>query len=93
MKKWHLPFKKFIIHSLALPSDILLELPRITMIGNVHLYIENHKGLEVYSETELKLKTSQGFIQILGHSFVLKLMVSQEILLEGKVHEINYLTE
>ncbi|MHA6250940.1 sporulation protein YqfC [Oceanobacillus sp. CAU 1775] len=93
MKKWHLHLRNMIVQSLALPSDILLELPRITMIGNVHLYIENHKGLEVYSETELKLKTSQGFIQITGHSFVLKLMVSEEILLEGKVEEIKYIKD
>lgn len=92
MKKWHRRIRNLLVHSLGLPSDILLELPRITMIGDVHLYVENHKGLEVYSETELKLKTSHGYVQILGHSFVLKLMLSEEILLEGKVQEIKYIS-
>jgi sporulation protein YqfC len=93
MKKWHLRLRKLMVNYLALPSDILLELPRLTMIGNFHLYIENHKGLETYSETELKLKTTNGYIQILGTAFVLKEMLPDEILLEGEIKEIHYLDE
>ncbi|MEI3596646.1 MULTISPECIES: sporulation protein YqfC [unclassified Oceanobacillus] len=91
MKKWHLKFRNLMVNYLALPSDILLELPRLTMIGNFHLYIENHKGLETYSETELKLKTTNGYVQILGTSFVLKQMLPEEILLEGEIEEIKYI--
>ncbi|GGN54626.1 MULTISPECIES: sporulation protein YqfC [Oceanobacillus] len=91
MKKWHLKFRNLMVNYLALPSDILLELPRLTIIGNFHLYIENHKGLETYSETELKLKTTNGYVQILGTSFVLKQMLPEEILLEGEIEEIKYI--
>lgn len=91
MKKWHLRVRNLLVKYLALPSDVLLELPRITMIGNIHLYIENHKGLETYSETELKLRTTNGYVQILGDSFVLKTMLPEEILLEGKIQEIKYI--
>lgn len=91
MKNWNLKFRNFMVNYLALPSDVLLELPRLTMIGNFHLYIENHKGLETYSETELKLKTTNGYVQILGTSFVLKQMLPEEILLEGEIEEIKYI--
>ena len=92
MKKWHLRLRSLLVKYLALPSDVLLELPRITVIGQIHLYIENHKGLETYSETELKLKTNKGYVQILGNSFVLKLMLPEEILLEGNIQEIKYIS-
>lgn len=92
VKKWHLRIRNWMVDYLALPSDVLLELPRLTMIGNFHLYIENHKGLETYSETELKLKTTNGYVQILGSSFVLKQMFSDEILLEGEIEKINYIS-
>lgn len=92
MRDWHRRFRTLLVKYLALPSDVLLELPRVTMIGNIHLYIENHKGLEIYSSTELKLKTTNGYIQILGDSFVLKTMLPEEILLEGKIKEIKYIT-
>lgn len=28
-----------------LPKDILLDLPRLTLLGNLRLVIENHRGL------------------------------------------------
>src|SRR5690625_6395202 len=82
MKKWYRRIQPWFMKSLGLPSDIMLELPRITMIGQIHIYIENHQGLEIYSETELKLKSHQGYIRIIGTSFILKKMYPGEILLE-----------
>lgn len=78
---------------MALPSDIILELPRITMIGQIHIYIENHQGLITYSDSELKLKTHQGYINISGSSFVLKMMYPKEILLEGTITEVKFISE
>lgn len=91
MSKWYQRFRPWLIQYLALPSDVILELPRITVIGQLHVYIENHQGLATYSSAELKLKTGQGFIQILGSSFVIKMMLPEEILLEGTIEEIKFI--
>lgn len=90
MKKWHRFLRPWLIKYMALPSDVILDLPRITVIGQIHVYIENHQGIAVYSDTELKLKTQQGFIHILGSSFVIKMMYPEEILLEGNIDEIKF---
>lgn len=79
-----------LIKYLALPSDVILELPRITIIGHIHVYVENHQGLELFSDSELKLKAPKGYIQILGSSFVLKMMYPTEILLEGTISEVKF---
>src|SRR5699024_11573875 len=84
MKKLHQHIRPWLTKYFSLPSDVLLELPRITLIGQLHVYIENHKGLAVFTDTELKLKMTKGYIQIKGSSFVLKTMLPEEILLEGK---------
>ncbi|MFB4166513.1 sporulation protein YqfC [Virgibacillus sp. JSM 102003] len=93
MKKWQQRIGPWFMKHLALPTDVMLELPRITMIGQIHVYIENHKGLIVYSDTELKLKTTKGYVQILGSSFVLKMMVPEEILLEGLITEVKFIPD
>lgn len=93
MNKLRHGLRLFLIKHLALPSDVLLELPRITMIGEIHVYIENHQGLTVYSDSELTLKTHKGFIQILGSAFVLKMMHPEEILLEGKISEVKFIPD
>ncbi|SDQ48882.1 sporulation protein YqfC [Virgibacillus subterraneus] len=93
MKKWQQRIGPWLMNHLALPTDVMLELPRITMIGQIHVYIENHKGLIVYSDTELKLKTNKGYIQISGSSFVLKMMLPEEILLEGLITEVKFIPD
>lgn len=90
MKSWHQGIKPWLIKYFALPSDVILELPRITIIGQIHVYIENHQGLVTYTDSELKLKTNKGFIQITGSSFVLKMMLPKEILLEGVIKDIQF---
>ncbi|SET61399.1 sporulation protein YqfC [Oceanobacillus limi] len=91
MKKMHQRVRPWLIKNFALPSDVVLELPRITIIGQLHVYIENHKGLVVFTDEELKLKTTKGYIQIKGSSFVIKMMLPEEILLEGKISDVKFI--
>jgi len=93
MKNWQQGLKPWLIKYLALPSDVVLELPRITIVGNLHVYIENHQGLITYSETELKLKSNKGYIRVTGSSFVLKMMLPEEILLEGIVKDVEFIPD
>lgn len=76
-----------------LPPDVLLELPRITMLGQLHIYIENHKGLLVYSDNELRLLMKKGQLLIKGKDFVLKTMLPEEILLEGVIEHVYFISE
>lgn len=91
MKKLRQRLYPLLTKYFALPSDVVLELPRITLIGQLHLYIENHQGLIVYSDTELKLKTNDGFLQIIGNGFIIKMMLPEEILLEGIIQEVKFI--
>lgn len=91
--KWQRRIGSWLIGQLALPSEVVMDLPRITMIGQIHAYIENHQGIAVYSDTELKLKTSNGYIQIVGSAFVLKMMLPEEILLEGNITDVKFITK
>lgn len=76
-----------------LPPDITMDLPRITMVGQIHIYIENHKGLLVFTDKELRLLLDNGQLLIKGNSFILKTMLPEEILLEGKIEEVIFLKE
>lgn len=66
-------------------------LPKLTVIGQNHLYIENHRELILFTENELKLKLHKGYVRITGESFVLKTMLQQEILLEGLIKNIEFI--
>jgi sporulation protein YqfC len=76
-----------------LPQDVMMDLPRITMIGQIHIYIENHRGLLAFSDKELRLLLKQGQLLVKGKGFVIKTILPEEILLEGKIDQVIYINE
>ncbi|KGX88916.1 sporulation protein YqfC [Pontibacillus litoralis] len=91
MNKWQQRIGNWMVQQLNLPSDVVLELPRITTIGQIHAYIENHKGLLIFSDQELRLQLKNGQLKITGKNFVLRMMLPEEILLEGTIEHISFI--
>ena len=83
-------WRNFLTQTFELPQDVLMDLPRITMIGQLHVYIENHHGLAKFQDNELQIFLTTGLLQIKGENFVLKTILPEEILLEGKITELKY---
>lgn len=91
MKKWKQNITNWMTNTLELPADVVMDLPRITMIGQLHIYIENHRGVLRFTNQELRLRLKQGEILIKGKDFVLKTILPEEILLEGTIEQVVYL--
>ncbi|MBD1382103.1 sporulation protein YqfC [Metabacillus arenae] len=92
-QKWHNRISNWLTKTLDMPPDVMMDLPRITMIGQIHIYIENHRGLLTFSDQELRLLLKQGQLLIKGEEFVIKTILPEEILLEGKIKQVFYLDE
>lgn len=90
-KKWGEQMRSWLTKSLNLPEDVMLDLPRITMIGQLHIYIENHRGLLAFSDKEVRLMLEKGQLLIKGESFTIKTILPEEILIEGKIEKLVYL--
>ncbi len=93
MKKWKQRMKKWMTDQMELPADVMMDLPRITMIGQIHIYIENHRGVLQFSNQELRLLLENGQLLIKGEKFVIKTILPEELLLEGKIDKVIYLNE
>jgi sporulation protein YqfC len=92
-KKWAGRVRNWMAKKMDLPQDVIMDLPRITMIGQIHVYIENHRGLLVFTDKELRLLLKQGQLLIKGKSFVIKTILPEEILLEGKIDQVVYIND
>ncbi|WP_445490342.1 sporulation protein YqfC [Niallia sp. 03133] len=92
-KKWGHSLRNWLAKNLELPQDVMMDLPRITMIGQIHIYIENHRGLIAFSDKELRLLLKQGQLLIKGKGFVIKTIMTEEILLEGKIDLVMYIND
>lgn len=75
---------------LDLPQDVVQDLPRITMIGNVQLYIENHRGVLHFAPDRLKLALTKGSLEIRGKDLVIRAILTEEVFIEGTIDDIQY---
>jgi sporulation protein YqfC len=85
--------RSWMAKKMDLPQDVMMDLPRITMIGQIHIYIENHRGLLAFTDKVLRLLLKQGQLLIKGNAFVIKTILPEEILLEGKIDQVIYINE
>jgi sporulation protein YqfC len=75
---------------LEIPQDIVLDLPRITMLGNQQLLVENHKGIIEYTPSLVRIKLNQGELIISGKDLTLSNLQVEQILVEGTVGDVKY---
>lgn len=92
-KKWHQRIKRLLTEKMQLPADVMMDLPRITMIGTLHIYIENHSGLLTFTDKEIRILLKQGQLLIKGSNFVMKAILPEELLVEGKIDQVIYLDQ
>lgn len=83
--------KEKISEFLELPKDILLDLPRITLIGNMQLIIENHKGVIEYSKEKVRINSKSGIIRIVGQHLVIKTIITEEVIIIGNIDQVEFL--
>ncbi|MBS4535272.1 sporulation protein YqfC [Clostridium sp. D2Q-14] len=83
--------KNSIAEVLELPKEIILDLPKITMIGSIQLYIENHKGIVEYSKERIRINSKVGIIRIIGKKMIIKNIVSEEIVITGEIINIEFI--
>jgi sporulation protein YqfC len=72
------------------PEDIILDLPRITMLGNKQLLVENHKGIMEYTPSLVRVKLKQGELKVTGQRLVLESLQAEQLLVAGIVEEVCY---
>ncbi len=82
--------KESISELLELPKDIILDLPRITLIGNLQIYVENHKGIVEYSKTRIRINTRSGILRITGKELRIKNVETEQIVVCGSFESIEF---
>lgn len=74
---------------LDMPEDVVFELPRMTLIGDRQLYIENHRGVIHFSEEVLRLSLSKGELEVTGDALIIRTIWTDEVFVEGVIRGIQ----
>ena len=74
---------------LDLPADALAGLPRLELVGDGELRMENHKGILAYGSEEIHVSGGVFLVKISGEDLELRTMTGLELLITGKIHQIT----
>ncbi|MGI6490835.1 MAG: sporulation protein YqfC [Peptococcaceae bacterium] len=76
---------------MELPGDVVLDLPKITLIGNIQLFIENHRGIIEYSTERVRISAGNGEVTITGDNLLLRNILPEELCIEGRLKSVSFL--
>ena len=82
--------KEIIADKLDLPKDVILDKPKLIVLGRNEVTIENHKGILAFEEDFIRVNTSEGPIIIKGNKFEILYIATSTITISGWFDEIAY---
>ena len=75
---------------LEIPVELRTNNPKITIVGFERLLIENYKGILEYQDYFVRVNTYIGIININGFNLQLEEMTSDDLLVIGKIENVDF---
>jgi sporulation protein YqfC len=79
----------FLAHYLELPEELVMGLPRVTLLGDIQMIVANHRGIIEYTTERVRIGTSIGELLISGAGLTLRTIYPEEIAVDGKIRSIT----
>lgn len=83
-------FMNYIADVMALPKDVVLDLPKISVCGDREVFIENHKGLLEYTQSCIRVRMNDGIINIFGSELKIIVMETDRMVIDGVFERVEY---
>jgi sporulation protein YqfC len=83
-------FKEKFTELFVLPKEILLDLPKISIVGNQQIFIENYKGIVEYDSEKIRINCTKGLIKIFGNNLEINTVTSEEVYITGRISNIEF---
>lgn len=78
---------------LAMPPELTWDMPKVTMVGNLQVHIDNHKGIRTYQAQQIEVNCRGGRLLIRGKELLLKNISLEALLINGVIDQIEYIDE
>ncbi len=83
--------KRQVSEFLEIPGDVMLDLPKIVLVGNIKIFIENHRGILEYTTEKVRVNVMEDEVSIMGENLLLRNVLPDELCVEGKIKSISFL--
>ena len=75
-----------------LAEDLDTSLPRVELIGDRRVMIENHRGILEYSDVCMRVALSGLILRVIGSGLELRRLTLTEMTIAGKICALEYIT-
>jgi sporulation protein YqfC len=75
---------------LALPADLVYDLPRLTAVAGLSLTVENHRGLLAFAPEQVTIAAGAGRIVVRGSDLRVGVVRVEEITVTGRLLAILF---
>lgn len=75
-----------------LAEDIPGDLPRIEIVGDKRVLVENHKGILEYGDNIMRINCGKMIVRIAGEGLNLQALSLSELAVTGKITSVEYVT-
>lgn len=79
------PIAEKIVDAIDMPKEVLLGYPKITIMADKEVTIENYKGILEYENNIIRLNTTMGIVAIEGEDLDISSITDTDIALSGRV--------
>ena len=73
-----------------IPKDFMMNMPRVTILGNKEIYVDNYKGLLEYTQEAIRLSTTNKVIIIKGDGLMITRIVEEAVFIGGNIFSIEF---
>lgn len=81
--------KDAVLGSFGFCSEVALEMPKVMLMGNGEIFVENYQALAEYKKDCIRLITRLGMTEISGSDFVITAMMDNNIAIKGRISGIR----
>ena len=72
-----------------LPGDVVAGLPRVELLGDRQLRMENHRGILAYGTEEIHISGGKLIVKVRGSGLALRAMNASELLITGEIAGVD----
>ncbi len=83
-------FKAIFSDIFEFPREVVLGFPRLILVGNLQLMVENHRGVIAYSDQVIRIGASNGELVIRGRELQIKNLYAEELMIRGIIEGLDY---
>lgn len=75
---------------LEIPPEVLVNVPRVEVVGHLQFRVENHRGIEQYEPHRVVLAIPDGRLIVTGRDLVIGWIDKNELLVTGQVRSLVF---